>query len=40
MAMLERTYHLLVSSAESARARLDAFAAEQAESAEERLGVE
>jgi integrase len=40
LTMLERTYaHLLTSSAESARARLDAFAAEQ-EADEERLGVE
>ena len=40
LAMLERHYHhLLVGSAESARARLDAFAAEQ-ETAENRLGVE
>jgi hypothetical protein len=42
--MLERTYaHLLSTSAESARTRLDAFAAEQEkadEEAEERLGVE
>jgi integrase len=41
--MLERVYHhLLVSSAESARARLDAFAAEQEENedADEGLGVE
>jgi hypothetical protein len=39
--MLERVYHhLLVSSAESARARLDAFALEQEEAADERLGVE
>ena len=42
--MLERVYaHLLVSRMESARARLDAFAVEyreQAEAAEERLGVE
>ena len=41
LAMLERTYaHLLTSSAESARARLDAFAVEQQEEADERLGVE
>ena len=40
LAMLERTYaHLLTSSAESARARLDAFAVEQQEEADERLGV-
>jgi integrase len=39
--MLERVYaHLLESSAENARARLDAFATEQAETAEEGLGVE
>jgi integrase len=39
--MLERVYHhLLVSSAESARVRLDAFATKQEEEAEERLGVE
>lgn len=41
LAMLERTYaHLLTSSAESARARLDAFATRQEETAEQRLGVE
>ena len=39
--MLKRVYHhLLVSSAESARGRLDAFAAAQEEAVEERLGVE
>ena len=38
LAMLERTYaHLLTSSAESARARLDAFAAEQEQAAESRF---
>jgi hypothetical protein len=39
--MLEKTYaHLLASSAESARSRLDAFATAQEEDAEEGLGVD